>query len=81
MVGKRKTARTGNSQTISSKDKLIWLFNLMMESQFMQESSLESDSISNAQMKYGERQIAEGQLITFPNPRIGRRYDLSLIHI
>lgn len=78
MVGKRKTAPTGNSQTISSKDKLIWLFNLMMESQFMQESSLESDSISNDQMKYGERQIAEGQLITFPNPRIGRRYDIHI---
>ncbi|MBW4693358.1 MAG: preQ(1) synthase [Lyngbya sp. HA4199-MV5] len=28
--------------------------------------------------KYGERHIAEGQLITFPNPRIGRRYDIHI---
>ena len=29
-------------------------------------------------MKYGERAIAEGQLITFPNPRIGRRYNIDI---
>jgi 7-cyano-7-deazaguanine reductase len=29
-------------------------------------------------MKYGERQIAEGQLITFPNPRVGRRYEINM---
>jgi 7-cyano-7-deazaguanine reductase len=29
-------------------------------------------------MKYGEREIAEGQLITFPNPRVGRRYDVRI---
>lgn len=28
--------------------------------------------------KYGERLIAEGQLITFPNPRLGRRYDIHI---
>jgi 7-cyano-7-deazaguanine reductase len=28
--------------------------------------------------KYGERIIEEGQLITFPNPRIGRRYDVQI---
>ncbi len=28
--------------------------------------------------KYGERQIAEGELITFPNPRVGRRYDIHI---
>ncbi|NCJ05497.1 NADPH-dependent 7-cyano-7-deazaguanine reductase QueF [Synechococcales cyanobacterium C] len=28
--------------------------------------------------KYGERIIAEGELITFPNPRIGRRYDIQV---
>jgi 7-cyano-7-deazaguanine reductase len=28
--------------------------------------------------KYGERAIAEGKLITFPNPRIGRKYDVSI---
>ena len=29
-------------------------------------------------MKYGERAIAEGKMITFPNPRIGRKYDISI---
>ncbi|XHX80352.1 MAG: preQ(1) synthase [Stenomitos frigidus ULC029] len=28
--------------------------------------------------KYGERLITEGELITFPNPRIGRRYDIHI---
>ena len=28
------------------------------------------------EMKYGERAIAEGELITFPNPRPGRRYEI-----
>ena len=30
------------------------------------------------EMKYGEREIAEGELITFPNPRIGRKYDVHI---
>lgn len=30
------------------------------------------------EMKYGEREIQEGQLITFPNPRIGRRYNIEI---
>jgi 7-cyano-7-deazaguanine reductase len=30
------------------------------------------------EMKYGERIIAEGELITFPNPRIGRRYEIQI---
>jgi 7-cyano-7-deazaguanine reductase len=29
-------------------------------------------------VKYGEREIAEGQLITFPNPRVGRRYNIEI---
>ncbi|MEL6579230.1 MAG: preQ(1) synthase [Cyanobacteria bacterium J06621_12] len=33
---------------------------------------------SDDEMKYGERAIAEGELITFPNPRIGRKYDVSI---
>ena len=28
--------------------------------------------------KYGEREIAKCELITFPNPRIGRRYDIHV---
>jgi 7-cyano-7-deazaguanine reductase len=28
--------------------------------------------------KYGEREIAEGHLITFPNPRIGRKYQINI---
>jgi 7-cyano-7-deazaguanine reductase len=33
---------------------------------------------TSAETKYGERQIAHGELITFPNPRIGRRYDIHI---
>ncbi|MBW4614907.1 MAG: preQ(1) synthase [Desmonostoc vinosum HA7617-LM4] len=33
---------------------------------------------STQQIKYGERKIAEGELITFPNPRVGRRYDINI---
>ncbi len=29
-------------------------------------------------MKYGEREIAEGELITFPNPRIGRKFNVDI---
>ncbi|BBD69803.1 GTP cyclohydrolase I [Nostoc commune NIES-4072] len=39
-----------------------------------------SESVIQAsqEIKYGEREIAEGKLITFPNPRVGRRYDISI---
>lgn len=37
-----------------------------------------SMSSSSPEMKYGEREITEGKLITFPNPRVGRRYDVSI---
>ena len=30
------------------------------------------------ELKYGERAIAEGELITFPNPRIGRQYTINI---
>jgi 7-cyano-7-deazaguanine reductase len=30
------------------------------------------------EVKYGEREIAEGELIVFPNPRIGRRYKVEI---
>ena len=29
-------------------------------------------------MKYGEREIIEGELITFPNPRPGRKYHIKI---
>lgn len=29
-------------------------------------------------VKYGERIIEEGNLITFPNPRVGRRYEIQI---
>jgi 7-cyano-7-deazaguanine reductase len=38
----------------------------------------ESVSQTTQEMKYGERDIAEGKLITFPNPRVGRRYDINI---
>lgn len=53
--------------------------------QTMSHPSTESISASDlevqaptADMKYGERLIAEGQLITFPNPRVGRRYSIQI---
>ena len=30
------------------------------------------------EMKYGERNIAEGELITFPNPRPGRKFNVHI---
>jgi 7-cyano-7-deazaguanine reductase len=55
----------------------------MMNNPSVQEPSSEYDSSSDTQtlaseMKYGERHIAQGQLITFPNPRVGRRYDIHI---
>ncbi|MEM8779376.1 MAG: preQ(1) synthase [Cyanobacteria bacterium P01_G01_bin.49] len=29
-------------------------------------------------IKYGEREIEKGEFVTFPNPRIGRRYDIHV---
>ena len=34
--------------------------------------------VSTPEMKYGEREILEGKLITFPNPRPGRRFDIEI---
>ena len=34
--------------------------------------------MTNTEVKYGEREIAQGELITFPNPRIGRRYTIDI---
>jgi 7-cyano-7-deazaguanine reductase len=47
----------------------------MSQSPVQQQPSPEVDASS---IKYGEREIAEGKLITFPNPRMGRRYDISI---
>ncbi|MEM6752814.1 MAG: preQ(1) synthase [Cyanobacteria bacterium P01_C01_bin.38] len=35
-------------------------------------------SDTTIEVKYGEREISEGKLITFPNPRVGRRYNISI---
>ena len=43
------------------------------------ETNNELSQDSNLQeLKYGERNILEGELITFPNPRIGRRYEINI---
>lgn len=39
------------------------------------DQSVEADK---SQMKYGERAIAQGKLITFPNPRPGRQYNIHI---
>ena len=47
----------------------------------MNESSQGVAATQSAQpstIKYGEREIEEGQLITFPNPRVGRRYQIQI---
>jgi 7-cyano-7-deazaguanine reductase len=44
----------------------------------MSSSSPEIASQPLPEMKYGEREILEGKLITFPNPRIGRRYNVDI---
>jgi 7-cyano-7-deazaguanine reductase len=36
------------------------------------------NSSEQSESKYGERAIEEGKLITFPNPRPGRRYDIHI---
>lgn len=41
-------------------------------------SSYSEDQTPSQKIHYGERQIAEGQLITFPNPRVGRRYNIQI---
>jgi 7-cyano-7-deazaguanine reductase len=35
-------------------------------------------SSEKPEVKYGEREIQEGSLITFPNPRRGRRYNIHI---
>lgn len=42
------------------------------------QSGADSSDETSTLEKYGERQIAEGDLITFPNPRVGRRYDIQI---
>ncbi|MGK7893878.1 MAG: preQ(1) synthase [Xenococcus sp. (in: cyanobacteria)] len=37
-----------------------------------------TESMTTTNIKYGERAIAEGELITFPNPRLGRRYQVDI---
>ncbi len=37
-----------------------------------------TQSGQSPQIKYGEREIEEGSLITFPNPRVGRRYEIQI---
>ncbi len=47
-----------------------------------QPETISSETANSAtqipEMKYGERLIAEGELITFPNPRPGRRYSIQI---
>lgn len=34
--------------------------------------------MNNSEIKYGEREILAGELSTFLNPRVGRRYDINI---
>ncbi len=42
------------------------------------ESTTTESSTSATELKYGERLIEEGNLITFPNPRPGRPYNIQI---
>lgn len=42
------------------------------------DQSFKLPEIEPKELKYGERKMAEGELITFPNPRPGRRYDIHI---
>jgi 7-cyano-7-deazaguanine reductase len=46
----------------------------------MELSSVQTEEIASKAHKelYGERNILEGQLTTFPNPRLGRRYTVEI---
>jgi 7-cyano-7-deazaguanine reductase len=44
----------------------------------MSQTDIAQETKANGEIKYGERAIAEGDLITFPNPRPGRRYDINV---
>jgi 7-cyano-7-deazaguanine reductase len=44
----------------------------------MSQEKIESVATTPVEMKYGEREIINGELITFPNPRIGRRYNVDI---
>lgn len=41
-------------------------------------NALPLPSATDLDEKYGERLIQEGKLITFPNPRVGRRYTINI---
>ncbi|MGK7941492.1 MAG: preQ(1) synthase [Crocosphaera sp.] len=38
----------------------------------------QTSNTDSTTLKYGEREIKEGELITFPNPRIGRYYTINV---
>lgn len=40
--------------------------------------SVKETTAVDTTVKYGERVIEEGDLITFPNPRVGRRYEIQV---
>ena len=44
----------------------------------MSQANPASTTTTPIEMKYGEREIINGELITFPNPRIGRRYNVDI---
>ncbi|WP_045054185.1 preQ(1) synthase [Aliterella atlantica] len=51
--------------------------NSLSVQELSEQSSAETQS-PTVELKYGEREIETGKLITFPNPRVGRRYDIHV---
>ena len=63
--------------------KVRYHLNMMNNTPSVQESNPDSSSSSGSpppsiEMKYGERHISEAELVTFPNPRVGRRYNINI---
>lgn len=52
--------------------------NRSMSSVAMDEIAEGVDPVQPTELKYGEREIRDGELLTFPNPRIGRRYTINI---
>ncbi len=82
MVGKTKIAPTGSrnsrAQDIRHDSNYLTMINNSQSGQKSSPDAYSEHQTPTLEMHYGERQIAEGELITFPNPRVGRRYDIQI---
>lgn len=65
--------------TMAQPDNVGLNLNAMVDDNTVGDQLVDGSSPETAgEVKYGERLIAEGKLITFPNPRPGRRYNVAI---